>query len=263
MALTAGAGAAGNVVVLIHGFPLHAAMWQPQLDSPPPGWRLVAPDLRGFGSSAAAAGVDRLTMDMLADDVAAQLRAAGIGSAVVCGLSMGGYITFALLRRAPELVRALVLCSTRAGADSDDARKARIDNARRTRDEGTGFLIDDMLPKLLAGTTRLRRPELEAEVRQILRAAPPDSVAAALLGMAEREDSTGMLPSIGVPTLIIVGADDAVAPPAAAREMKDAIPGARLEIIDDAAHLPNLERPDAFNRILAEFLEGAGIGVEH
>jgi 3-oxoadipate enol-lactonase len=254
VALAAGSASAGDVLVLIHGFPLHAAMWQPQLDSPPAGWRVFAPDLRGFGSDANAAGVDRLTMDLLADDVAVQLQAAGIDRAVICGLSMGGYVAFALLRRAPGLVRALVLADTRAGADSDEARSTRLDNARRVRDEGTGFLVDDMLPKLLTDTTRRDRPEVEAEVRQILQAAPADSVAAALLGMAEREDSTGMLPSIDMPTLVVVGAEDVVTPPAAAREMADAIPGARLEVIDGAAHLSNLERPDEFNRILSAFL---------
>jgi 3-oxoadipate enol-lactonase len=254
VALTAGSRSRDNVVLLIHGFPLHAAMWQPQLSAPPRGWRLFAANLKGFGPDGSASGVDRLTMDMLADDLAAQLGEAGIERAVVCGLSMGGYVAFAMLRRWPERVRALVLCDTRAGADSADARKARIESARRVRDAGPAPIVDDMLPKMLSPTTRSERPELETEVRQIMMAAAADSVSAALLGMAERADSTAMLPWIRVPTLVVVGADDPITPPAEAQRMADAIPHARLVVIDDAAHLPNMERPAEFNRALNGFL---------
>ncbi|HSJ31605.1 MAG TPA: alpha/beta fold hydrolase [Longimicrobiales bacterium] len=248
------AGAGDDVLVLIHGFPFSSAIWRPQLDAPPAGWRVIAPDLRGFGGSGPVTG-NRLPMDLLAQDVAALLAHIGVGSAVFCGHSMGGYVTFALMRRAPRLARALVLADTRAAPDSAEAREGRVKNARHVHANGTAALINALVPRLLSASTRETLPHVEQELREVMNAAPAPAVVAALLGMAERPDSTPQLRSINVPTQLIVGATDAITPPGDARLLARAIPGAQIEIIDNAGHLPSLEQPAAFNRVLGAFLE--------
>ncbi|MGH7465836.1 MAG: alpha/beta fold hydrolase, partial [Longimicrobiales bacterium] len=138
------AGEGGDVLVLVHAFPFSSAMWRPQLEAPPAGWRVIAPDLRGFGGSGPVTG-DRLPMDLLAQDVIALIRHLGVRRAVIGGLSMGGYVTFALLRHAPELVRGLVLSDTRAGADSVEGRQGRLKNAKHVQANGSAALIDAMV----------------------------------------------------------------------------------------------------------------------
>jgi 3-oxoadipate enol-lactonase len=248
------AGQGDDVLVLIHGFPFSAAIWRPQLDAPPPGWRVVAPDLRGFGGSGPLTG-NRLPMDLLAQDVVALLAHLGVRGAVVCGHSMGGYVAFAMMRRASGLVRGLVLSDTRASPDSTESRQGRLKNARHVHAHGTAALIDAMVPRLLADATRENLPHVEQELRAVMNAAPAQAVVAALLGMAERPDSTPQLRSINVPTHLIVGAHDQITPPGDARLLARAIPGSYIEIIEKAGHLPALEQPAAFNRVLSAFLE--------
>jgi 3-oxoadipate enol-lactonase len=247
----AGSADGSRVLLLVHGFPFNAAMWRPQLQEPPPGWRVIAPDLAGFGGNPPA---DQLSVDGAADDLAALLESLDVRSAVVCGLSMGGYIAFALLRRHPALVRALVLCDTRAAADTGDARRGRLESAASVRSQGTGEFLQSMLPKLLSPITRKRQPAVEEELRGIMEAAPAASVAAALEALAARPDSTPILRSIAVPTQIIVGSDDEITPVLDAQFMARGIPGAVLTVIPDAGHVSNLENPDAFNRALHGFL---------
>ena len=249
------AGAAdGQPLVLVHGFPFHAGMWRPQLAEPPAGWRVIAPDLRGFGASAAAAE-PVLTMDRFADDIAALIDHLGLKRAVFGGLSMGGYILFALLRRRPDLVRALILSDTRAGADSAEARAGRLKSATQVEADGTSAFIEGMIPKLLSPRTLRIAPAVQDELRTIMRAAPPASVAATLRGLAERADSADTLAGINVPTLVLVGTEDAITPPTEARYIARTIRGATLFEIDDAGHVPNLEQPETFNRSLTTFLE--------
>jgi 3-oxoadipate enol-lactonase len=251
----AGAAGSANVLVLLHGFPFHSGMWRPQLEEPPAGWRVIAPDLPGFGGSAAAVAGDELGMDDAADAVASLVRGLTPDPVVVCGLSMGGYVAFALVRRHAALLRGLILCDTRSGPDSAEVGRGRLQAAVQVMQTGTAGLIDSMLPKLLARQTRAQRPVVEAELREIMEAAAPAAVAGALRGLAARPDSTPQLRSIVVPTQIIVGAEDAITPPGESQLMVRGIPGALLEQLPDAGHVSNLENPAAFNRTLHTFLQ--------
>ena len=258
-------------VIFIHGFPFHGRMWEPQLRTLPEGWHGIAPDLRGFGRSPMdgdgcaptgkrmGAGIARadetvLSMACLADDVADLIEDRGDGPVVVCGLSMGGYVAFELHRRRPDLVRGLVLADTRAAADSDEARENRMRMAQTVRSAGTRPIAAAMVPDLLAASTRDVQPEIEDTVRQMILETPPETVIAALAGMAGRHDSTTELPDIDVPTLVLVGEHDAITPPDQARAMADAIPDAELVVVPDAGHLSGMENPAAFNAALEGFL---------
>jgi pimeloyl-ACP methyl ester carboxylesterase len=249
------AGEGADVLVLIHGFPFDSTIWRPQMEPPPAGWRVIAPDLRGFGGSGPVPGGSKLSMDAMAQDVIGLLSHLGVRSAVFCGHSMGGYVTLALMRRAAGLARGLILSDTRASADSAEGKQSRLKNAKHVHANGTKALIDAMVPRLLAPDTRAQRPHVEEEMRAVMSAAPATAVIAALLGMAERPDSTPQLRSINVPTQLLVGALDEITPPGDARLLARAIPGAQIEIIEKAAHMPGLEQPVEFNRLLGAFLD--------
>jgi 3-oxoadipate enol-lactonase len=242
----------GLPVVLLHGFPFDRSMWREQTKSLSDAWRVITPDLRGHGETGVAGEI--ATMEEMAEDVAALLDELNIARAIVGGLSMGGYVALAFYRKFPERVRALVLADTRPQADNDDGRRAREETARRALDEGMGVIADSMLPKLLAPSTRERRPEVAARVRDMILGTNPHGAAAALRGMAARRDQTDLLPEISVPTLIVVGTEDAVTPPPDAEAMHAKIEGSRFVKIEGAGHVSNVERPEEFNRALGEFL---------
>lgn len=242
----------GVPVVWIHGFPFHRGMWAPQVETLSDAGRMVAPDLRGFGESSRTSGP--YTMERYADDVVALLDALGLESAVVAGLSMGGYVAFALARRHRRRVRGLVLADTRPEPDSPEARATRRETAALVRRKGVSVLVDALLPKLVSETTARGRPEVVARIRAMMEAAEPESVAAALTGMAERPDARDLLPDLRIPTCVIVGADDAITPPDTARAIAAGIPGARLVVLPQAGHVSNLEDPDTFSGVVREFL---------
>lgn len=242
----------GVPIVMLHGFPFNRSMWREQIESLSGAWRVITPDLRGHGETSVVGEV--ATMEEMAEDVAALLDELNIARAVVVGLSMGGYVTLAFFRKFRERVRALVLADTRPQADTDDGRRAREETARRALDEGMGVVADSMLPKLLAPSTRERSPEVVGRVRDMILGANPLGAAAALRGMAARRDQTDLLTEISVPTLIVVGTEDALTPPSDAEAMHAKIEGSRLVRIEGAGHVSNLEQPEEFNRVLGEFL---------
>jgi pimeloyl-ACP methyl ester carboxylesterase len=245
----------GSAVVFLHAFPLNRVMWAPQTSALAREWRCLTIDTRGFGESPAdgPVGVDRY-----ADDVVAVLDAAGVARAVIVGLSMGGYVAFALWRRAPERVRGLVLADTRAGADVPETRKRRLELIELARSQGVAPVVDRQIVGLLGKTTRERRGEIEDSVRSIATNATVEGIVGALRAMLERPDSTPTLPTVSVPTLIIVGDEDVLTPPKEARVMHAAIAGSRLEVLAQAGHVSSMEQPAAFNAALSAFLRGIG-----
>jgi 3-oxoadipate enol-lactonase len=244
----------GAAVVLLHGFPFDRSMWREQAQALSGMCRVVAPDLRGQGET--PLGGATLTMGEMAEDVAALLDELGVERVVLGGLSMGGYVAFEFLRRFPPRVRALVLADTRPQADTDEARRTREETAQKVLREGMEPLTDSMLPKLLSAATREGKPDVVERVRAMMLGTKPEGAAAALRAMAVRRDQTDLLPSIDVPTLIVVGGEDTITPPSDAEAMAAKIDGARLVRIEGAAHLSNVERPEEFNRALIEFVDG-------
>src|SRR6185369_28860 len=210
----------GLPVVFLHAFPLNRTMWDPQVGALVAECRCIPIDMRGLGDSAAA---PPYSMDRYADDVAGVLDVLQIERAVVCGLSMGGYVAFALWRRHRERVRALVLADTQIAG-------------------------------LMGKTTRARRPDIYDAVHRMIAQAPTDGIVGALEAMIDRPDSTKTCATIDVPTLVVVGDEDVVTPPKEARRTCDAISGSRLEVLAQAGHLSSIERPAAFNTVVSEFL---------
>ena len=244
----------GMPVLFVHGFPHDRTLWAPQLGALVQHSRCIAPDLRGFGESGPWDAGAEASMDAYADDLAALLDALGVGRAVVAGLSMGGYVAFALWRRHRARVRALVLCDTRPGPDDEAVRERRRALVALARTRGSGAVADAMMPGMVGKSSRARCPDLVEDVRTMLARAPADGVARALEAMMARPDSTGLLASIDVPTLVVVGEEDVLTPPAEARAMHAAIAGSTLAVIEGAGHVSNLERPAAFNYLAGEFL---------
>ncbi|MBI4718078.1 MAG: alpha/beta fold hydrolase [Planctomycetes bacterium] len=243
---------AGIPILWVHGFPLDHSMWKPQLDGLVDCARNIAPDLRGFGRSEVPPGSSG--MDLFADDLRALIDYLKLEQVVLAGLSMGGYIAMAFARRYPARLRGLMLIDTRAGADSPEAAQARRDNAARVRAEGVAPIAEPMLAKLLSATTRTQQPALAQALRDMLYSAPPMGVANALTGLADRPDSLLGLAAVAVPTLVVVGSDDEITPPADARRIAAAILHARLVEIPQAGHMANWEQPEAFNQAAREFL---------
>ncbi len=242
----------GKAVLLLHAFPLRGAMWRPQVEALRERYRVIVPDLRGFGGTDAPPGP--YSMDQQADDMAALLEYLGVERAALVGLSMGGYISFAFWRRHRDKVAALVLADTRAGADSDEGKAGREANARLAEEQGPAAIADKMIPNLVAPSAP---QSVRDELRSYIVANTPEGIAGALRGMAARPDSTPDLASISVPTLVIVGAEDGLTPPAEAEALHAGIPGSQVTIIHGAGHLSNLEQPTAFNSTLRTFLDRA------
>ncbi len=247
-------GGGGVALVLLHGFPFDRSMWRAQSEALGEEFRVVAPDLRGLGETPPGEG--ELTIEAMAEDVAALLDELRLERVVLGGLSMGGYVAFEFVRKFAGRVRALVLADTRAQGDNDEGRRAREENAQRALKDGMVPIVESMLPKLLSSYTRERGGEVVERVRAMMLGTSPEGAAAALRAMAVRRDQTELLPSIRVPTLIVVGDEDAITPRANAEAMRAAIEGARLVVIEGAGHLSNVERPSEFNRALVEFLRG-------
>ena len=244
----------GEPVLLIHGFPLSGRLWDGVVARLRGRYRLIVPDLRGHGDSGATTEV---SMGRFAADLAAILEEIGEKRpAVLVGMSMGGYVAFEFWRRYPDRVRALALVDTRAARDTAEAARARHELADRVLLEGSGVVADGMIDRLFA-------PDAPAELRErwrtIMAATPPEGVAAALRAMARRRGSVRTLRRMDVPTLVVVGAEDVITPPAEARAMAEAAPGATLRVIPGAGHMTPVERPEALGEVIGDFVRGLDV----
>jgi pimeloyl-ACP methyl ester carboxylesterase len=250
-----GPAAPGQTLVLLHGFPLAAEMWRPQLEAVPAGWRFMAPDLRGFGQSEVGDPAAPASMEGYARDIAALLDQLRLDRVVVGGLSMGGYVAFALQRLVPERVAGLVLADTRAEADDETARLNRDRMAETLAQGGLAPAVESIVAHLLGATTLRSRPDVVRRVRDLVLAQPLGPIYRALRSMKSRPDSTPLLAGITCPTLVVVGDEDQLTTVDVARRLHARIPGAGLAVIEQAGHLSNLERPEAFNAALTGYLE--------
>ncbi|HET9671316.1 MAG TPA: alpha/beta fold hydrolase [Actinomycetota bacterium] len=239
-------------LLLIHAFPLDARMWEPQLTTFGARLPVTAPHLPGFGGTP---GPEVLTMSEAARACVAALDEAGVDTAVVCGLSMGGYVAFELWRTARPRVSAMVLANTRAEPDPPEGAAGRRALAERLGNEGNGFLVESPPPLLSEGAP----DDLRARVKAMIADQSPVAIAAAALGMAERPDSVPDLPGIDVPTLVLTGTEDTLIPPDVTAGIAEGVPGAELVRIEGAGHLSNLEAPAAFDTALDEVLAGLAI----
>lgn len=242
----------GVPLLLLHGFPHDRTLWAAQLAAPPVGARVIAVDLPGFGESASAAVP---SLDAWADWVVAVLDALALERAVIGGLSMGGYLAFALWRRHPVRVQGLVLADTRAGADSDEARMKRVSMQATVVTSGAGAISEAMLPGMVGKTTRETRPQVVAFLDEMMRRARVGAIHDALDAMRTRPDSVPTLATITVPTLIICGEEDSLTPVKESEATHAAIAGSQLATIPTAGHASCLEHPAAFTALLSGFLQ--------
>ena len=243
-------------ILFLHGFPFDHSMWRHQLDFFSITQRCIAPDLRGHGGTTDIGkplGPGEVSMELMADDVIALLDHLGVGKVVVCGLSMGGYIAFALWRKYPERISRIVFADTKAAADTVEARQNRFNLAEQVKAKGAVAAADAMLPKLLA-PDNLNTP-IGLEVRRMIESTSPDHIINTLHALADRPDSADLLVNLTVPCLVVVGEHDAITPKVDADVIyQEADQAHNLAVIPGAGHLSPLENPDAFNRAVADFL---------
>ena len=239
----------GVPLLLIHAFPLDRTLWRTQIAGLQQQYRLIAPDLRGFGQSSDTDG-EAVSMEQYADDMKALLDSLNVKQAVLGGISMGGYIALAFIAQYADRVKGLILANTRAVADTEDNRRTRLTNAQIVQQNGTAFLVEAMAPKMLGPSAK---SEIAIAVRSMMTRQRSPGVRSALLGMAARPDRTNLLRFITVPTLIITGSADLLVPPGDSEAMHNLIPNSQLVNIPDAGHLSNLDKADAFNDAVREF----------
>ena len=245
---------AGQPLVLLHAFPLSHQMWSDQIREFAPDYQVIAPDARGFGETSAFDAEPSL--QTVAQDVGALLDKLNVTQPIIlCGLSMGGYAALEFARQFPQRLAGLILCDTRADADSDEARKARDEMIEFAQSHSGEEVAEKMLPKLLGQTTRAHNLAVAMRVRELAAPLTGHNAAAMLAALRNRRDSSEFLSEIKVPTLVVGGEEDAICAPEIMTQMAAQIADARHETIREAGHLSNLEAPGSFNAILREWLD--------
>lgn len=243
----------GPAVILLHAFPLNHRMWLPALERVGTGYRCILPDLRCHGNSSAGEGAG--TMARHAADVIRVMDDAGIGRAFICGVSIGGYISFELWRQCRERVAGLVLCNTKAQADTPTARAARYAAIEDIAQRGPESFVEGMIMKLFGDTTRSARPDIVDEGREMMMRNTVVGLTSALDGLAQRPDSMSTLPMIDAPTLVIAGDEDTVTPVSDAELLRANIRMARMAVVSKAGHLAVFERPQECGGLIRSFLD--------
>ena len=246
----------GTPIVLIHGFPFSHKMWTfpgGQTESLAVSYRVIAYDIRGHGESEVGDG--QYTLEFFVDDLIGLLDHLNIASAVIAGLSMGGYIALRAIERSPERFRGLILCDTQSAADSNEAKLKRAASMKAIKTNGPRAFAQGFVPNVFAAESFNSKQEAVKTIQSIIERTAPTALCGALLALASRTDTTNSLTNITVPTLILVGEHDVLTPPSASQAMNEKIPGSELYVIPQAAHMSNMENPDDFNAHLIEFLK--------
>jgi len=239
----------GVPLLLIHGFLLDRTLWRPQIAGLSQIYRIIAPDLRGFGESSDTDG-EAVTMEQYAADLKSLLDSVNLKQTVIGGISMGGYIALAFYAQYADRVKGLILANTRAAPDSEEGRQARLANAQKVDDVGPSFLVESVAPKMLKSPAD---PEIEIAVRSMMMRQCAAGIKSALRGMAMRPDRTALLRLTTIPVLIVSGSQDSFISPNYSEAMHALNPKSRVVIIPDAGHLSNLDQAEAFNRVIREF----------
>lgn len=243
----------GPAIILLHPFPVRHEFWYPLAPFLTPRYTLVLPDLRGHGNSGVGEGP--ATMGKHAEDLCQVCAAVGVSKAVFAGVSISGYILMEFWRRHRQRVCALLLCNTRAPADSEESRRNRLKSIEQVRQNGPSGFLDSTVTNLLGATTRRNRPDIVQKAREMMNTMSVPGIAAAQAGMAERPDSRATLQTVDVPTLIIAGAEDSFAPLSESQLMKHNIANSRLEVIPESGHYSVLEQPELCGKIIRRFLD--------
>ena len=245
--------AEGIPLVFIHGFPFGADMWNGQIQSLPRNIRAITYDLRGHGGSGSDDG--QYTLEFFVDDLIALMDHLHLDQAILCGLSMGGYIALRAAERNPGRIRGLVLCNTRSEADSNEAKIRRAASMKSVKTDGLTAFVDGFLRSVFWNATMIENPQAIESIRGLMMKNTPEGICGALLALASRTDTTPSLSSIAVPVCLFAGEHDALTPPSALKSMHEKISGSEFYIVPHAAHMSNVENPGEFNRILAAFLK--------
>jgi pimeloyl-ACP methyl ester carboxylesterase len=245
----------GTPLVLMHGFPLDSRVWESQADDLSDRYRVITPDLRGFGHSVSSSA---FTMDSLAEDVHQLLARIGALPCILGGLSMGGYVALAFARRFPNDLLALALVDTRAEADAPAGREARNTMIESVKTGGSKVIADQMFPKMMGEQTVKHRQDIAHRLRHIMESQSPTTIAHALAALRDREDHMGNLASIAVPTLILVGKEDAITPPSMSEAMSKLLPHPQLVVLPNSGHMSPMEQPDEVTRAIRRFAETLG-----
>jgi pimeloyl-ACP methyl ester carboxylesterase len=241
----------GDAIVFLHGFPLDRRMWDGQIAKLSEHYRVIAPDFRGFGQSRRS---DAFTIESLADDIHLFLDQLGAKPCVLAGLSMGGYVALAYVKKYAKDLRGLILVDTKSEADTPQGKEAREKMIELVRTSGAKAVAEQMMPRMLAPGTVQSRPDVAKQLRTLMENCPDHTIEYALAAMRDRPDRTAELTSIQAPTLVIVGDADAITPPEGAQKMAGAITGAKLETIRGAGHMSPMEQPEQVNRAIERFM---------
>ena len=244
----------GPPVVLLHPFPANHNLWKPAAQALITRYRVILPDLRGHGESGVGEGP--ATMEKHATDIARVLDHEEVRRAAFAGVSIGGYVLFECWRKYRARVDALVLCNTKAQADTPEARAVRLQAATFVMERGTELFFGSMIPKLMGNTTRDTRPDMVEGALRMMRTMSPEDVAMVQRGMAERQDSVETLKTINVPTMLVTGDEDILTGVAEAELMRQNISGSQIKVIAKAGHYSPWEQPEEVGKLLRQFLDG-------
>lgn len=247
-------GVGTTPVIFIHGFPFDKSSWKPQMDFLQQHHRVIAYDIRGFGKS--TSGTDEADINLFADDLLAFMDLLEIQKAIVCGLSMGGYIVLNAVSRYAERFSAMILCDTQCIADTPEVKEKRKQSIDKINDGGLTEYTDGLITALFHKNTVTHKKEVVDEIRNVILSTRPEVITSALTALARRWETCSALPAMETPALILCGSDDKITTPEQAQYMMTCLPNAELHIINNAAHLSNLENANDFNKHLDKFLAG-------